>query len=201
MLSVVFGVLLRTDVFFHKWKAVPLPPSAFNKHPFIPLFQIPTLWHNTCPTTLWSAEWWPWWFSSPCASSSSWADIWPGTKVWLPSTLPSPLTYSVVCKLLEHVHCCTFVSMWPMWDCVDRDILNQWGQRSRGRPWRRHGHHQCRREPRTCRGKERVLYLAPLSLSVQYCHGNVAGQQMKALERQSALAFCLLFTGVFLKPL
>lgn len=174
-----------------------LPPflnRAHNKHPLHSLFQIPTHWRSTVPTTLWSAEWWPSWCSSPCASSSSWAAIWPDTKVRLPSTLPPPLTYSVECA-----NCLNMSTVVPLCLCdlcgtvwTYRDILNQWGQRSRGRPWRRHGHHQCGREPRTCRGKERVLYLAPLSLSVQYCHGNVAGQQMKALERQSALAFCLL---------
>lgn len=49
-----------------------------------------------------------------------------------------------------------------LWDCVDRDILNQWGEGSRGRARCRHGHHQCRGKPRTCRGKERVLHLRPL---------------------------------------
>lgn len=80
-------------------------------------------------------------------------------------SLPPPLSSPSHLKCAKCFNMSTvvpYVSMWPMWDCVDRHILNQWGQRSGGRPWRRHCHHQCGGEPRTCRGKERVLHLAPL---------------------------------------
>lgn len=52
--------------------------------------------------------------------------------------------------------------------CVYRDVFNAWGQRSGGRPGRRHGHHQRRGKPRARRGKERVLYL-DFSLWQQTC--------------------------------
>lgn len=122
-------------------------------------------WLNMVLIMHWSEEWWLWWSSSRCASSSSWAAIWPGIKVGIASSLCGPLLRPRECaKMLEHCPLLFLTCLWPMWDCVDRDILNQWGQRSGGRPWRRHGHHQCGGELRTCRGKERVLHLAPLFL-------------------------------------